>query len=173
MRSILGGAVPTGERLFKAGLRKTDLCPFCLKGDVETTKHMWWECAATEECRKDVKHEISQEDLDALPQATKSCGIILDDPELDEWFSRLAGDGQDEEETWPPQEEDDCSDFSYDSDGFIKVAGDGACPNEQGDMKLRGSGAGVYYGREEANTTLSYQFMEQHKERNAQKLEQL
>ena len=133
--------------MFNAGLRKTALCPFCLKGDVETTKHMWWECAATEECRKDVKNEISQEDLDALPQATTSCGIILDDPEFDEWFSRLAGDGQDEEETWPPQEEDDCSDFSYDSDGFIKVAGFGACPNGQGDMRLRGSGVGVYYGR--------------------------
>ena len=39
------------------------------------------------------------------------------------------------------------SDFSYDSDGFLKVAGDGACPSGQGDMRLRGSGAGVYYGR--------------------------
>ena len=32
-------------------------------------------------------------------------------------------------------------------EGFLKVAGDGACPNGQGDLKLRGSGAGVYYGR--------------------------
>ena len=83
-----------------------------------------------------------------MPEVTKSSGIILDDPELDEWFSRLAGDGQDEEETWLPREEDDCSDFSYDSDGFLKVAGDGACPSGQGDMRLRGSRAGVYYGRE-------------------------
>ena len=145
-----------------------------MKGDVETTKQKWWECAAIEECRKDVKNEISQEDLDALPQATKSCGIILDDPELDEWFSRLAGDGQDEEETWPPQEEeeDNCSDFSYESDGFIKVAGDGACPNGQRDMRLRGQEQECIMA-EEANTTLSYQFMEQHKERNVQKLEQL
>ena len=60
---------------------------------------MWWECAATEECRKDVKKEVSQEDLDALPEVTRNCGIILVDPELDERFSRLAGDGQDEEET--------------------------------------------------------------------------
>ena len=63
MRSILGGAVPTGERLIKAGLRKTALCPFCLKRDVETTKHMWWECEATEECRKDAK-KVSPEELD-------------------------------------------------------------------------------------------------------------
>ena len=111
MRSILGGAVPTGERLFKAGLRRTALCPFCLKGEIETTKHLWWECTATEECRKDVKNEISQEDLDALPEVTKNCGIILDGPELDEWFSRLAGEGQEEEEEWPQQGEDDCSDF--------------------------------------------------------------
>ena len=76
MRSILGGAVPTGERLFKARLRKTALCLFCLKGDVETTKHMWWECAATEECRKDVK-KVSQEDLDALPEVTKSCMVKM------------------------------------------------------------------------------------------------
>ena len=53
---------------------------------------------------------------------------------------------QETEETWPPREEDDCSDFSYDSDGFLKVAGDGACPSGQGDLRLRGSGAGVYYG---------------------------
>ena len=147
LRSILGGAVPTGERLHRIKLRKTALCPFCLSGDIETTKHMWWECTATEECRQELKKEVSQEDLDALPEVTKNCGIILDDPELDEWFSRLAGDGQDEEETWPPREEDDCSDFSYDSDGFLKVAGDGACPSGQGDLRLRGSGAGVYYGR--------------------------
>ena len=49
-RSILGGAVPTGERLFKAGLRKTALCLFCLTGQRETTKHLWWECKDTEEC---------------------------------------------------------------------------------------------------------------------------
>ena len=47
----------------------------------------------------------------------------------------------------PPREEDDCSDFSYDSDGFLKVAGDGPCPSGIEDMRLRGSGAGVYYGR--------------------------
>ena len=135
MRSILGSAVPTGERLYKARLRKTALCPFCLTGDIETTKHMWWECTATVECRPELKKEVSQEDLDALPEVTKNCGII-----------RLAGDGQDEEETWPPREEDDCSDFSYDSDGFLKVAGDCACPSGQGDLRLRGSGA-VYYGR--------------------------
>ena len=135
------------KRLYKARLRKTALCPFCLTGNIETTKHMWWECTATEKCRLELKKEVSQEDLDALPEVTKNFGIILDDPELDEWFSRLAGDGQEEEEEWPPREEDDCSDFSYDSDGFLKVAGDGACPSGQGDIRLRGSGAGVYYGR--------------------------
>ena len=146
-RSILGGAVPTGERLFKAGLRKTALCLFCLTGQRETTKHLWCECKDTEECRKEVRKEIAKEELDTLPEATKSCGIILDDPELDEWFSRLAGAGQEEEKEWPPQGEDDCSDFSYDSEGFLKVAGDGACPNGQGDLRLRGSEAGVYYSR--------------------------
>ena len=94
-----------------------------------------------------MRKEIAKEELHTLPEATNSCGISLDDPELDEWFSRLAGAGQEEEKEWPPQGEDDCSDFSYDSEGFLKVAGDGACPNGQGDLRLRGSGAGVYYGR--------------------------
>ena len=94
-----------------------------------------------------MRKEKAKEELDTLPEATKSCGIILDDLELDEWFSRLAGAGQEEEKEWPPQGEDDCSDFSYDSEGFLKVAGDGACPNGQGDLRLRGSGAGVYCGR--------------------------
>ena len=79
MRSILDGAVPTGERLFKAGLRKSSVS-FCLTGERETTRHLCWECTATEEYRKDVRNEITQEAFDALPEATKSCGIILDDP---------------------------------------------------------------------------------------------
>ena len=58
-----------------------------------------------------------------------------------------AGEGQEEEEELPPQGEDDCSDFSYDSEGFLNVAGDGACPDGQGDLRLSGSGAGVHYGR--------------------------
>ena len=91
--------------------------------------------------------ETTKEELDAWPEATKSCGIILDDPELDEWFSRLAGEGQEEEDEWPPKGKDDCSDFSFDSEGFLNVAGDGACPNGQGDLRLGGSGAGVNYGR--------------------------
>ena len=47
----------------------------------------------------------------------------------------------------PPQEEGDCSDFSCGSEGYLKVAGDGACPSGQGDLRLRGSGAGVRFGR--------------------------
>ena len=77
MRSILGGAVPTGERLFKAGLRKTALCPFCLKGDVETTKHMWWECAATEECRKDVKKKFHKKILTRCQKSPKAVESFL------------------------------------------------------------------------------------------------
>ena len=131
--------------MHRAKLRKTVLCPICLSGDIETTKHMWWECTNTEKCRQKLKKEVSQKDFDALPEVTTNCGIILDDPELDECFSILTGDSQDEEETWPPREKDDCSDFSYDSDGFLKVAGDGACPSGQGDLRLRGSGTRVYY----------------------------
>ena len=131
--------------MHRAKLRKTVLCPICLSGDIETAKHMWWECTNTEKCRQKLKKEVSQKDFDALPEVTTNCGIILDDPELDECFSILTGDSQDEEETWPPREKDDCSDFSYDSDGFLKVAGDGACPSGQGNLRLRGSGTRVYY----------------------------
>ena len=102
-----------------------------------------------------MRRDITQEEIDSLPEATRCCGIILDDPELDEWFSRLAGDGQEEEEEWPPQGDDECSDFSYDSEGYLKVAGDGACPDGQGDVRLRGSGAGVFL-RERKQTQLSY-----------------
>ena len=33
---------------------------------------------------KDVEKEVSHKDLDALPEVTKNCGIILDDSELDD-----------------------------------------------------------------------------------------
>ena len=133
---ILGGAVPTGERLFRAGMRKTALCPFCLKGEIETSKHLWWECTATEECRKDVKNEISQEDLEVhcqkSPRVVESFLTIQNSMNGSQHWQGMV---KMRKRTWPPQEEDDCSDFSYDSEGFLKVAGDGACPSGQGDYE--------------------------------------
>ena len=37
--------------------------------------------------------------------------------------------------------------MSEDSDGFLKVAGDGACPGGQNDRRMVRSGSGLYYGK--------------------------
>ena len=50
-----------------------------------------------------------------------------------------------EEEEWP-QEEDECIDSSYDSEGFLEVAGDGAYPRGQGDLTRRRSQSSAEMG---------------------------
>ena len=49
LRSALTGSVYNGERLFAAGFRDTNSCPFCTK--TETFDHLFRECSAYHECR--------------------------------------------------------------------------------------------------------------------------
>ena len=74
MRSILGGAVLTGERLITAGLRQTALCPFCLTGETEDIKHLW-QCPATEERREKVRKHTRR-----TRQPTRSNQVLRNHP---------------------------------------------------------------------------------------------
>ena len=44
LRSIQAGALPTGHRLFKAGLRVAPMCLACEKEEDDVLEHSLWEC---------------------------------------------------------------------------------------------------------------------------------
>ena len=61
------------------------------------------------------------------------------------FFAKLAEyDGGEQQP--PDVMEADEADLSYDSDDFLKVAGDGACPAGQDDVRTRRAGCGLWYG---------------------------
>ena len=56
--SIIAGSVRAGDRLHAAGLIPTDACE--TDGCRHTTKHLWWECAAYNEIRKEYIQYIAR-----------------------------------------------------------------------------------------------------------------
>ena len=46
LRAILAGAVWTQDRLYRAKLVPTPICPYCATGAVEDHEHSWWKCPA-------------------------------------------------------------------------------------------------------------------------------
>ena len=86
----------------------------------------------------------------ALPNVTKLCGIATDDGELNKFFAKLAF--EEDEEKWPPQAHSS-DEESVDSEGFIQVAGDGACPGGQSDHRLRRAGCGLSYGKKHSHNS--------------------
>ena len=87
---------------------------------------------------------------DALPPATRLCGMILDNPDLDDYFAEKA-EAEPFEKRRPPTNESD-DEVSADSDGFIYVAGDGAAPGGQGDYRTRSAGCSLFYGRNHSHS---------------------
>ena len=81
------------------------------------------------------------EEIKSLPDATRICGLVLDDFQLDDYFATVALEDE-LEEKHPPVMNYSEDEISEDSDGYLKVAGDGAAPNGQGDFRLRRSGCG-------------------------------
>ena len=75
------------------------------------------------------------------------CGIIPDDTKLDELFAKIALDKEMTEARPPDAMEANDEDLSYDSEDFLKVAGDGACPAGQDDLRTRRAGCGLWYGK--------------------------
>ena len=103
LRMILQGSLPLGKRLFSAKLRSAPCCLFCDSCLKENYEHVWWECPFSDEIRKAFYDEHPKETVDGLPNATRHCGIAIDDSELDEWFAKIALN--DLEEKPPPQQE--------------------------------------------------------------------
>ena len=73
--------------------------------------------------------------------------MIVNDAMLDEFFAKLAADPWEGKQTPPDAHEADDGDLSSDSEDVLKVAGDGACPGGQDDLRLRTAGIGLWYGK--------------------------
>jgi len=129
-RQLWAGGVVTGQRFYEAGMITSSACPHCGAPN-ETTEHAAWECPEFDEERRPLFERYTRTEIRELPEATRDCGIVLDDYRLDDYFSSVALEG-DLEEAHPPTN-DDSDEMSQDSEGYDIVAGDGAAPNGQSD----------------------------------------
>lgn len=83
LRSILGGAVQSRERLVLANLTQSPTCVFCQQSD-ETVLHIFWECPKWADIRSELLAKYDAQFLSQLPDCTKQCGIISSSIELTE-----------------------------------------------------------------------------------------
>ena len=144
MRTAWTGALKTGERLWGAGMRSSPICPHCEDGARETVEHIWWECRAWSCVRNRHLGKYGEAELKELPACTRQCGIKPLTKDIDKEALKLKA--EEEEEQFPPcREEGEVCDEKY-VDGKLVVASDGACPDQQGDPRLRRSGQGLFYG---------------------------
>ena len=144
----------TGHRLFKAGLRPAPMCLACEREKDDTLEHGPWGCMhpRVAERRKELIEKYGAKALDELPKCVRICGIIPDDQQLDEKFAEIAlGETEEETRTERPPMPEESDEMSEDSEGFLMVAGDGACPGGQNDMRMVRSGSGLYYGKKHSH----------------------
>ena len=149
LRLITTGAAPCGHYMWRAKFARYPACAYCGECPDDEPRHIW-KCSATKECRKDILKEYSEEYIDNLPNVVAICGWALDDGRLNEHFQKLAL--EEEEEARPPQIDSE-DEMSVNSDGFIKVAGDGACPQGQNDYRMRRAGCGLSHGKKNSHNT--------------------
>ena len=76
MRTLLAGAIYSGERLLKGNQVTNSICPFCQE-DIETVEHLLWKCKAWNTHRGRLFRKYSVDFLEQLPTCTRQCGIIL------------------------------------------------------------------------------------------------
>jgi len=152
LRSIQSGSIMTGHRLFRAGLRPTAVCLTCETALDDTLEHAFWGCENNDvkQLREELEDKYGKERLRNQPNCVKICGLIPDERKFDDFFAEIAtGEEEDELEPPPNLEEDDI--MSEDSEGFLIVAGDGACPGGQADRRIVRSGSGLYYGKDHSH----------------------
>ena len=76
LRGIIAGAVWTQDRLFRAGMKDTPLCPHCSAGVTEDLEHMWWGCAAWDGIRSSHPAAMADDRL-TWPPCLALCGIMV------------------------------------------------------------------------------------------------
>ena len=106
LRSIQAGAVPTGHRLWKAGLRPAPMCLTCEKEKDDTIEHALWGCGneRIQARKKELTDKYGERTIQELPKCVRLCGLIPDLPELDEIFAEVAtGETQEKTEAGQPR----------------------------------------------------------------------
>ena len=71
LRAILAGAIWTQDRLHRAKLASSPICPYCTTGAVEDHEHLWWKCPAWQPVRQ-MYAQACDIDSAALPACTAS-----------------------------------------------------------------------------------------------------
>eukprot|EP00959_Pyramimonas_sp_CCMP1952_P021024 443324-Pyramimonas_sp.AAC.1 len=95
--------------------------------------------------RAPLLEHYSVEALLQLPVCLRQCGLMPDRPEYDAFFGELLPDEPDLPP--PPHYENGGSAEQLPiNNGFAIVAGDGACPGQASDLRLRRSGYSLYHG---------------------------
>ncbi len=137
LQGVQSGSLRLQERLHKAGLKESPMCPHCGEGP-ETVDHCFWECPRWEAERQN-EFVPSRVEARQLPPCTRSLGIFLEDEEIVAMCDAYQG----AEETWEEQVEADTA-----ADRVI-VWTDGAS-RHNADCRFRRAGAGVWYGSDHA-----------------------
>ena len=123
-------------------------------GKNDTLEHALWGCQNERIVarRKELVERFGAKAIDDLPKCVKLCGIIPDERKLDDAFAEIAlGEREDEMDTERPPNMEDSDKMSEDSEGYLIVAGDGACPGGQKDRRMVRSGSGLHYGEKHSH----------------------
>ena len=78
LRCVLTGSIWTQDRLHRAGMKTTPICPFCGTEQIEDHEHLWWGCPRWAHVRKQYP-EVVRASSDTWPQCLRLCGMMLTD----------------------------------------------------------------------------------------------
>ena len=74
LRAILAGGVWSQDRLYRARLADSPICPYCHTGEVEDQERMWWKCPAWKHIRQR-SAKVSTLKTPDLPVCFRQCAI--------------------------------------------------------------------------------------------------
>ncbi len=130
------GGVATGCRLWKAGLPSSAKRPYC----AEAERHILLECKAWAEERRKCWNWSKP---GQPPEFYIKCALVPEDPVLERvWEEMMMEEGESDHEEHPSSVQSG-DELSGDSGVYGKVAGDGACP--RGQEEIRAAGSGHFY----------------------------
>ena len=156
LRSILSGSIWTQDRLHRAKLALSPVCPYCSTGATEDHEHLWWKCPAWQDVRQ-MYAEACELDSEALPACMRCCGLLPVD------YTIGLSSRRPRQKPTELEAEVEVIDLTRDSsedgstaprtgqyreltiNGRIVVYTDGAARNNQHKL-LRYSGCGAYWG---------------------------
>ena len=136
----------------RAGLWESGKCRVCGEDCSEDNEHVWWGCKEWEDIRRKWLSDDDQKWVRGSAKCLRLAGIMPKCFEPEGEMMKVREKERDED--WPPRAEDgEVDDELYDDEGYLVVASDGACPDQQGDSRLRRSAQALYYGEGHACNT--------------------